>query len=91
MRVRMRQRMRVRVGVFPAVVVAMDVVVAEIAREQQVSIRQDVMRRALCDDVMGFVEHVDAVGDGVHDAQIMRSRDNGVPGAPLFDDEVHEP
>ena len=87
-----RRQMDMRMAVlFFHVLVPVQVFVHQIAFNQEIAIREDLVRRTLRHDVMILIEHIHPIGNRIDDVEIVRRGDNRLSGAPLFDEEIHQP
>ena len=87
-----RRQMDMRMAVlFSHVFVPVQVFVHQIAFNQEIVIRENLARRTLRHDVMVLIEHTHSIGDRIDDVEIVRRGNHRFPGAPLFDEEIHQP
>ena len=76
---------------FLCFLVAMAMLVHQVARDEEGVIGQNLRRRSFRYEAMLFIQNVHMVGNGFDDIQIVRCRDNGLAGLTLLDDKVHKP
>ena len=87
-----RRQMDMRMAVlFFQVLVPVQVFVHQIAFNQEIAIRENLVRRTLRRDVMILSENIHPIGDRIDDVEIVRRGDNRLSGAALLDEEIHQP
>ncbi len=66
------------------------VLVDQVAFHEPVIIGQDIVGRTFSGNLVFFAKHNDAVCNLLDDAEVMRSRDDGLALAPQFPDEIQK-